>query len=198
MITDYTSQPLKLPEKLPVGPLRDTVMFPGTSLPIVSGRVKSKSALDQAWSTNRQIVFVTQKNSRIEDPDGKDLYQVGTVCLLKRMIRNPDGEYTVSAEGLTRVFIKSYTQNEPYLEAAVEEIPELFEKTEETEALMRTIRDQFRRFIELGGNPLFDPSALSNWAASWTVVSQNDDPNLLVNSIAQAVDLKTIDKQQIL
>lgn len=198
MIPDFTAQPLKLPEKLPVGPLRDTVMFPGTSLPIVSGRIKSKAALDQAWATNRQIVFVTQKNSRIEDPESKDLYQVGTICLLKRMIRNPDGEYTVSAEGLARVFIKSYSQTDPYLEAEVEEIPELFEKNEEVEALMRTIRDQFRRFIELGGNPLFDPNALSNWAASWTVVSQNDDPNLLVNSIAQAVDFKTIDKQQLL
>lgn len=198
MFTNYTSQPIKLPEKLPVGPLRDTVMFPGTSLPIVSGRPKSKAALDQAWGDNRLIVFVAQKNGRTEDPSEKDLYQVGTICLLKRMIKNPEGEYTVSAEGLSRVFIKDYTQAEPYLAAVVEEVPELFEKNEETEALMRTVKEQFRRFIELGGNPLFDPGTLSNWASSWAAVSQNEDPNLLVNSIVQAVDFKTIDKQQIL
>lgn len=198
MITDYTSQSIKLPDRLPVGPLRDTVMFPGTSLPIVSGRAKSKVALDRAWETNRLIVFVTQKNGRIEDPKEKDLYQVGTVCLVKRMIKNPDGEYTVSAEGLTRVYIKNFTETENFLEAEVEEIPELFEKTETTEALTRTVKEQFRRFIELGGNPLFDAGALSNWAASWTVISQNEDPNLLVNSIAQAVDFKTVDKQQLL
>ncbi|MDO8498897.1 MAG: endopeptidase La [bacterium] len=194
MINDYPMSTNKLPEKLPVGPLRDTVMFPGTSLPIVSGRLKSKTALDQAWSGNRQIVFVTQKNSRVEDPGDKDLYQVGTVCLLKRMIKNPEGEYTVSAEGLARVFLKNYTQTETYLEAEVEEIPELYEKNEETEAMTRTVKEQFRRFIELGGNPLFDPGTLSNWA----MVSQNEDPNLLVNSIAQAIDFKTIDKQQLL
>ncbi|MCL5784899.1 MAG: endopeptidase La [Patescibacteria group bacterium] len=198
MIADYSSQSIKLPDRLPVGPLRDTVMFPGTSLPIVSGRIKSKSALDRAWDTNRLIVFVTQKNSRVEDPKEKDLYQVGTVCLIKRMIKNPDGEYTVSAEGLVRVYIKNFTQFDPFVEAEVEEIPELYEKNEETEALMRTAKDQFRHFIELGGNPLFDPGALSNWASSWSVITQNEDPNLLINSIAQAVDFKAIDKQQLL
>ncbi len=198
MLSDYAARTVKLPPRVPVGPLRDTVMFPGTTLPIVSARVKSKAALDQAWATDRLIIFVTQKNSKVEDPGEKDLYQVGTVCLIRRLIKNPEGEYTVSAEGLTRVFIKNLTQTDPYLEAEVEEIPELYEKTEETEALTRTLREQFRRFIELGGNPLFDQSTLSNWAVSWTVISQNDDPNLLVNSVCQAIDFKTIDKQQIL
>ncbi|MDO8429347.1 MAG: endopeptidase La [Candidatus Daviesbacteria bacterium] len=197
MYNDLPSSSVKLPEKLPVGPLRDTVMFPGTSLPIVSGRIKSKLALDAAWATNRMIVFVTQKNSRIEDPNEKDLFQVGTVCLLKRMIKNPEGEYTVSAEGLTRVFIKNYTQGSTFLEAEIEEIPELYEKTAEIEALMRNVRDQFKRYVELGGNPLFDPG-LSNWTTSWTIISHNEDPNLLVNSIAQVIDFKTIDKQQLL
>ncbi len=198
MIPDLNLHSMKLPDRLPVGPLRDTVMFPGTSLPIVSGRPKSKAALDKAWETNRLIVFVAQKNGRIEDPSEKDLYQVGTVCLLKRMIKNPEGEYTVSAEGLARVFIKNFTQDEPFLEAEVEEIPELFEKTEEIEALMRNVREQFKRFIELGGNPLFDPGALSNWTANLSIISHNDDPNLLVNSVAQVIEFKTLDKQQML
>ncbi|MDD2822896.1 MAG: endopeptidase La [Candidatus Daviesbacteria bacterium] len=198
MITDYSTSPIKLPERLPIGPLRDTVMFPETTLPIVSGRSKSKAALDQAWATDRLVVFVTQKNSKIEDPEAKDLFQVGTVCLLKRMIKNPEGDYTVSAEGLTRVFIKKIAQAGSYLEAEVEEIPQLFEKNEETEALVRTVREQFKKYIELGGNPMFDPSAIPTWTANWAVIIQNDDPNLLVNSIAQAIDFKVIDKQQLL
>ncbi len=189
---------LKVPQVLPVSPLRDTVMFPGTSLPIAAGRIKSRAALDSAWEGNRLIIFVTQKNPRVEDPEEKDLYTIGTVCLLKRMIKTPEGEYTVSAEGLSRIFIKSFTSKEPFLEAEIEEVPELYEKTDDVEALMRTVREQFRRFIELGGNPLFDPTSLSNWTTTWTVISQNEDPNLLVNSITQAVDFKTIDKQQIL
>lgn len=194
MSTNYISQPIRLPNALPVSPLRDTVMFPGTSLPIVSGRAKSKSALDAAWANDRLVIFVTQKNSRVEDPKPNDLYQVGTVCLIKRMIKNPEGEYTLQAEGLTKVFIKNFIQIEPFLEAEIEEIPELYEKNEETEALMRTVREQFRRFIELGGNPIFDPGVLSNW----TIIASNEDPNLLVNSLSQAIEFKTIDKQQIL
>ena len=198
MITDYLTQSIKLPDQLPVGPLRDTVMFPETTLPIVSGRPKSKSALDSAWSTNRLIVFVTQKNSRLEDPGAKDLYQVGTVCLLKRMIKNPEGDYTVSAEGLTRVYLKNITQTDPYIEAEIAEIPQLFEKNEETEALVRTVREQFKKYIELGGNPMFDLAVMPSWTANWAVIIQNDDPNLLVNSITQAIDFKVIDKQQLL
>lgn len=195
MATSLIAHPIKLPEKLPVGPLKDTVVFSGTTVPIIAGRLKSKAALDVAWSNDRLIVFVTQKNNRIEDPSAEDLYQVGTACLVKRMIRNPGGEYTLQAEGLVRVFIKSFIQTEPYFEAEIEEIPELYERNEEVEALMRTVKEQFRAFIELGGgNPMFDPQTISNW----TIISSNDDPNLLVNLICQAIEFKTIDKQQIL
>ncbi len=193
MALDPLSQPLKLTKTMPVGPLRGTVIFPGNTVPIISGRAKSKAALDAAWATNRLIVFVTQKNERIDDPEPKDLYQVGTVCLIKRILK-VDGEYQMSAEGLVRVFLKKFIQTTPYFEAEIEEIPELYEKTEETEALIRTVKDQLRRYLELGGNALFDPSGLS----SWSFLTQNEDPNHLVNSICQMIEFKTIDKQQIL
>lgn len=193
MNIDPLTHPLKLKPTLPVGLLRGTVIFPGNSIPIVSGRPRSKAALDAAWETDRLIVFVTQKNERIEEPKENDLYSVGSVCLLRRLIKI-DGEYTVTAEGLVRVFIKNFTQTHPYLEAEIDEIPELYEKNEETEALIRTVKDQLKRYLELGGNSLFDPTALSNWS----LLSSYEDPNQLVNSICQAVDFKTIDKQQIL
>lgn len=193
MALDPAVQPLKLRSNLPVAPLRGTVIFPGNNVPIVSGRVKSKAALDTAYATDRLIVFVTQKNDRIDDPTEHDLYQVGTVCLIRRIIK-VDGEYQVSAEGLVRVFVKQYTQTDPYFEAEIEEIPELYEKNEETEALTRSVREQLRRYLELGGNPLFDPVGLSNLS----LLPTNDDPNQLVDLICQAIDFKTIDKQQIL
>ncbi len=189
-----TSEPLKLKPTMPVGPLRDTVIFPGNSVPIISGRPKSKAALDTAWNSDKLIVFVTQKNSKIEDPAEKDLYKVGTVCLIRRVVKNPEGEYTLQAEGLSRVFLKNFTQTEAYLEAEIEEIPDLYEKTEQTEALVRTVREQVKRYLELGGNPFFDQSNIANWS----LFTYSDDPNQLVNSITQAIDFKTIDKQQIL
>lgn len=190
----FPSEPVKLKPTMPVGPLRDTVIFPGNSVPIISGRPKSKAALDVAWNSDKLIVFVTQKNSRIEDPSDKDLYKVGTVCLIRRVIKNPEGEYTLQAEGMARVFIKNFTQVDPYLEAEIEEIPELYERSDQTEAQVRTVREQVRRFMELGGSPFFDQNIFTNWS----VFSYTDDPNQLVNTITQAIDFKTIDKQQIL
>ena len=186
--------PLAFKPTMPVGPLRDTVIFPGNSVPIISGRPKSKAALDLAWNSDKLIVFVTQKNSKIEDPSEKDLYKVGTVCLIRRVVKNPEGEYTLQAEGLSRVFIKNFTKTEPYLEAEIEEIPELYERSEQTEALVRTVREQVKRFLELGGNPFFDQSNFANWS----LFTYSDDPNQLVNSVVQSIDFKTIDKQQIL
>ncbi len=178
MPLDPTIQPLKLRSTLPVAPLRGTVIFPGNNVPIISGRVKSKAALDAAYSADRLIVFITQKNDRIDDPSASDLFQVGTVCLIRRIIK-VDGEYQVSAEGLLRVFVKKYAQTDPYFEAEIEEIPELYEKNEETEAMVRTVRDQLRRYLELGGNPLFDPIGLSNVS----LLSTNEDPDQLVHLI---------------
>jgi len=185
--------PLKLSKTLPVAPLRGTVIFPGQTVPIVSARAKSKAALDAAWASNRLIVFVTQKNERIDEPETKDLFQVGTVCLIKRIVK-VDNEYQLSAEGLVRVFIKNFVENDAFFEAEIEEVPELYERNEQTEALIRTVKEQLRRFLELGGNALFDPSGLANWS----LVSANEDPNTLTNSICQLIEFKTLDKQQIL
>ncbi len=186
--------PLKLKPTLPVGPLRDTVIFPGNSVPIISGRPKSKAAIDMAWNSDKLVVFVTQKNSRIEDPADKDLYKVGTVCLIRRVVKNPEGEYTLQAAGMARVFIKQFSKTEPYLEAEIEEIPELYERSDQTEALVRTVRDQVKRYLELGGNPFVDQMNFANWS----IFTYTDDPNQLVNSVTQSIDFKTIDKQQIL
>ncbi len=193
MALDPITNPLKLNKNLPVAPLRGTVIFPGNTVPIVSARPKSRAALDSAWATNRLIVFVAQKNERIDDPSEDDLFQVGTVCLIKRILK-VDNEYQLSAEGLVRVFIKQYNQTDPYLEAEIEEIPELYEKNEETEALTRTVKEQLKKYLELNGNPLFDVSSLANWP----LLTASDDPNLLVNSICQIIEFKAIDKQQIL
>ncbi len=189
-----SAEPIKLKPTLPVGPLRDTVIFPGNAVPIISGRTKSKQAVDAAWNSDKLILFVAQKNHRIEEPTEKDLYSVGTVCVIRRVVKNSDNEYTLNAEGVARVFIKNFTQTEPFLEAEIEEIPELYEKSEQIEALTRSVRDQVKRFIELAGNPLFDPGNFANWS----LFAYGDDPNQLVNTVSQVIDFKTIDKQQIL
>ena len=187
------SESVKLQPTLPVGPLRDTVIFPGNPVPIISGRMKSKAAVDAACASDKLIVFVTQKNHLVEDPSEKDLYKDGTACLIRRIVKSPDGEYTLTAEGITRVYLKNFVQTEPYLEAEIEEIPELYEKSEQTEALSRTVREQVKRLMELLGNPMFETGF-----SGMPLYNFGDDPNQLVNSVTQIVDFKTIDKQQIL
>ena len=193
-IRPFPTQPVALKPTMPIGPLRDTVIFPGNSVPIISGRPKSKAALDVSWNTDKLIVFVTQKNSRIEDPLEKDLYKIGTVCMIRRVVKSPEGDYTLQAEGLARVYLKEFTKTDVYLEAAIEEIPELYERSEQTEALVRTVREQVKRYLELGGNPFLDSSNFANWS----LFTYSEDPNQLVNTVAQAIDFKTIDKQQLL
>ncbi len=179
---------------LPIAPLRETVIFTGITWPIQSNRIKSKAAIDASFARDdKLIVFVTQKNSHVDNPGPKDVYSVGTVCSIRRVVKNSEGEYTLSAEGISRVYIKNFTQLEPFLEAEIEEIPELFEKTDQTEALVRTVREQLRRFWELVGNPILD-FGVSNWS----IFANTEDPNQLINSICQIVDFKVIDKQQIL
>ncbi|MBI2012443.1 endopeptidase La [Candidatus Curtissbacteria bacterium] len=178
----------KLKNELPVVPLRDTVVFPSSMVPITVGRPKVKLGLDSAWSSDRLAVFVSQKNPRIENPAPNDIYSVGTVGLIRRLWR-VDNEYNLAVEGLSRVYLKEFIQIEPFLAVKVEEIPELTQKTEEIEALFRTLLAKIKKYSELGGVLSLESSIH---------IFSTDDPNQLVNIVTASIDLKTADKQQIL
>jgi len=181
-------QKLKLRNELPVVTLRDTVVFPGSMIPLTVGRSKVKTALDISRTKDNLAIFVSQKNPRLEIPQPSDLYQVGTVATIKRLWK-VDGDYNLMVEGLYRVYLKEITQLEPYLLAKIEEIPELAERTEETEALIRHIFTKIRRYTEVGGVLTLE-SSIS--------IFSTDDPNQLVNSITASIDIKASDKQQVL
>ena len=178
----------RLKNELPVVPLRDTVVFPSSMVPITVGRPKVKLGLDDTWAADRLAVFVAQKNPRIENPAPNDIYSVGTVGLIRRLWK-VDNEYNLAVEGLARVYLKEFTQIDPYLAVRAEEIPELSQKTEETEALFRNTLNKIKRYGELGGILTLESSIH---------IFSTDDPNQLVNIITASIDLKTADKQQIL
>ena len=177
-----------LKNELPIVPLRDTVVFPSSMIPITVGRPKVKLGLDSSWASDRLAVFVSQKNPRIENPAPNDIYSVGTVGLIRRLWK-VDNEYNLAVEGLMRVYLKEFSQIEPYLAVKVEEIPEISQKTEETEALFRNILAKIKKYGELGGILTLESSIH---------IFSTDDPNQLVNIITASIDLKTQDKQQIL
>lgn len=178
----------RIKNELPIVPLRDTVVFPSSMVPITVGRPKVKVGLDNAWNLEKLAVFVAQKNPRIENPAPNDLYSVGTVGLIRRLWK-VDNEYNLAVEGLTRAYLKEFTQIDPYLAVRVEEVPQLSQKTEETEALFRNILAKIKRYGELGGTLTLESSIH---------IFSTDDPNQLVNIVAASIDLKTSEKQQIL
>ena len=178
----------RLKSDLPIVPLRDTVVFPSSMVPITVGRPKVKLGLDSAWASDRLAVFVAQKNPRVENPAPNDIYAVGTVGLIRRLWK-VDNEYNLAVEGLSRVYLKEFVQIDPYLSVKVEEVPELTQKTEEIEALFRNILAKIKRYGELGGTLTLESSIH---------IFSTDDPNQLVNIVSASIDLKTSDKQQIL
>lgn len=182
------SQKPNFKNELPIVPLRDTVVFPSSMVPITVGRPKVKLGLDAAWAGDRLAIFVSQKNPRVENPAPNDIYSVGTVGLIRRLWK-VDNEYNLAVEGVSRVYLKEFTQIDPYLSVKVEEIPELAQKTEESEALFRNILAKIKRFGELGGTLTLESSIH---------IFSTDDPNQLVNIVAASIELKTVDKQQIL
>jgi ATP-dependent Lon protease len=187
-VINLQNQKTKTKDQLPVVTLRDTVVFPGSMVHLTVGRTKVKAAIDTAYSGDRLAIYIAQKNPRVETPGIADLYQVGTVGIIRRLWK-VDGDYNLAVEGLYRVYLKEYVQQDPYLLSRFEEIPELAERNEKTEALFRNILAKIRRYGEVGGALTLE-SSIS--------IFSTDDPNQLVNAIAASIEIKATDKQQIL
>ena len=114
-LVEDKDQKLNIPSKLPVLLLRDIVVFPYMIVPLFVGREKSKNAIDQALSTHRMILLLTQKDMEIEDPKREDVYDMGTVALIMRMLKLPDGRIRVLVQGLSRARIASFDEGLPQL-----------------------------------------------------------------------------------
>jgi ATP-dependent Lon protease len=151
-LIEERDQKLQIPEKLPVLLLRDIVVFPYMIAPLFVGREKSKNAIDHSLATNRMILLLTQKEMEIEDPKRADVYDVGTVALIMRMLKLPDGRVRILAQGLIRAKIESFEEDQPFVQAKIAVIhePETKEKTIENEALIRNVRSGLEKATSLG------------------------------------------------
>lgn len=147
-VTEGANPPI--PSELPILPLRGMVVYPLTVLPLNVGQARSLRLVDEvATSANRLVGLVTIKNDKFEDAGPDDVYDVGTVAVIHRMLRAPDGTVRLIVQGLERIRVQEYIAREPYLKARVEPAPEEVEKTVEVEALMRNTIDLFRRLVSL-------------------------------------------------
>ncbi|MBU4321227.1 MAG: endopeptidase La [Nitrospinae bacterium] len=182
---------IEIPQSLPVLPIRDIVVFPYMILPLFVGREMSIKAIEHSLSTNKMIMLIAQKALNAENPSPSDLYNVGTVGLIMRMLKLPDGRVKVLVQGLTKAKTVKFLQEEPFFTASIEKItdtqPE--EITIETEAIMRTVKEQIDKTASLGKAILPD---------IMIVIENLEDPGKLADLIASNIGLKTDHAQEVL
>ncbi|NUM43942.1 MAG: endopeptidase La [Anaerolineales bacterium] len=139
----------KIPDVIPILPLRGIVVYPYTAVPLTIGQPRSIRLIDDSQTETRFIGLVTSKDSEIEAPGPQELFQIGTVATIHRTFRVPDGTIRLLVQGLARFRIEEFSQTEPYLKARITLIPEVREEGLETEALARNARSQFEHVAEL-------------------------------------------------
>src|SRR4029078_655694 len=190
--SDRTPSPseVNLQQPLPILPVRDTVLFPHAVLPLTVGR-ESSVQLINSLGEDKTIVVVAQREARIDAPQPSDLYTVGTLAVVHKVVKMPNQSLFVFAEGLERVHVDEYTQLAPYMNAKVTTIAEVIPpKSAEEEALQRNVLTLFQQIV--AGSP-----TLSDELA--TVAMNIDEPGRLVDFVASSLPtLSTRDKQEIL
>src|SRR5712692_4914094 len=143
---------LNIPNVLPVLPLKDTVVYPFAVQPLGVGQDRSIRLIDAVMRGNRLVVLVAQKSPEIELAGPNDIFRVGTVARIARMIRMPDGTLQIIVQGLERVDIGKFTRGKPYLTAHITLKPEIQESDDETEAIKRNVVGYFQRLMTLVQN----------------------------------------------
>ena len=181
-------RPENNPLRVPVIPIRDGIVFPHTESILTFGRPKSLAALENAFAGGRLVCFVLQRNPRQNNPELTDLYQVGTVAHIERMIRS-DGEVNALVKGISRARIVSYNQSAEYLEALIDEVDETVADSDEMTALMNHTISLFKKSLSLGKQADF---------MVFMNIMSDVNPAELADQIASTLDIKGSERQEIL
>lgn len=182
---------MQIPSVLPSLPLRDIVIYPFMIVPLFVSRDKSIRAVEEALNENRMIVLVSQKDLNKEDPSQEDLFQTGTVAIIMRMLKLPDGRIRILIQGLSRTKIDSIDSSGAYVKASITPISEPLapENSLEVEALVRNVRGSMERAASLGKN--ISPEVLA-------IIANLDDAGRLADLSASNLELKVEDAQSVL
>lgn len=176
-------------DELPLIPLRNMVVFPQMIVPLFIGRSKSVKALEDTLEKERLVVFASQKIEDIEEPSPDDICTIGTLAEIVQMLALPDGTTKILVEGVTRVKITGFTQNDPYYKVKISKIAEVSEVTVEVEALIRMIIKKFEKYVKL--NKRIPSETLMS-------IINVENPGRLADLVASYLTLKIEEKQAIL
>jgi ATP-dependent Lon protease len=179
----------KYPDVLPILPLRGVVVYPQTAVPLTVGQPRSIKLVDEVVGGDKLVGLVAAVNPELESPGPADLYRVGTIATVHRLLRAPDGTIRLLVQGMDRFRVSEFIAEEPYLKARIELVPETVEEGLEIDALARNARDQFQQITQM------IPSFPEELASSITSV---EDALQTAYTIAnfQRMDIK--DSQEIL
>lgn len=180
-----------IPDIIPLLPVRDVVIYSYMILPLMVGREKSIKAVEQAVSGNRLIFLATQKLSSDEDPTPGDIYSVGTVAMVVKMLKLPDGRVKILVQGVAKGRIVSYLSSANYFMVQIDKIqePAVEGVTIEIEALMRTVKENSEKILQLRG--IVSPDAVA-------ILDSIEDPGRLADLVASNLKLRVEESQQIL
>lgn len=174
---------------LPILPLKDAVVFPDTMMPLAVGQPRSVQLIDDVLRGDKQVGLVTAKSPDIEVPGPDDVYRIGVLASIQKMIKAPDGTLRIIAQGIRRIEIEKFTAEQPYLVAEVHDLPDIVEQGTELEALQRNLVSIYTRIVSLVP---YLPEELEMAAAGI------EDPATLGYFIASTMRIKTEDKQKLL
>jgi ATP-dependent Lon protease len=183
------SVPRQLPDEIAVLPLRDAVAFPEMPVPLNIGQARSVELINDALRGDRSVVLMAGRDPEVETPGPGELYSVGVLGSVARMIRLPDGSLRVLVQGGQRVRIEDWVSTEPYLVARVAQAPDVVRESAELVALMRNVQQTFSDIV---GQVPYLPEELQ------VMVANVDDPIVLTHVIAGALRLKAEEKQELL
>jgi ATP-dependent Lon protease len=186
---DHALDEIEVPGTLPVLPLKDTVVFPDSMLPLAIGQERSIQLIDDVVNGDRLVALVASRSREIEVPGWDDLYDVGTAALVQRMLRVPDGTQRILVQGLKRIKLKQRVRTDPYLVGRFEPLPDVVKETRELQALTQNVRNLFARII---GLLPYLPEELAIAAANV------EEPSALSHLVASTLRLKTEEKQLLL
>ena len=181
----------RVPHVLPILPLRNTVLFPGVVVPISAGRDASIRLINEANETTKTIGVVAQTDENTEIPEGKDVYRLGTVARILRVLKMPDGNVTIIIQGKKRFQIEGIVEEKPYIKAAITEVSDIKPDTndKEFEATIDAIRDLAIKIIQ--ENPNIPSEAAF-------AIRNIESTSFLINFIASNMNATVLEKQAVL
>lgn len=183
--------PDDLPDELAILPLKNTVLFPGVVIPITVGRQKSIKLVKKAYNGNKLIGVIAQKNSQVEEPEYKDLYDIGTIARIIKILVLPDGNTTIIIQGKRRFQVDEILQEDPFITVSYDLLDHKFANAnkKESKALIQSLKDSALKILQL--NPEIPQEAQ-------TALNNINNPNFLTHFLSSNLNAEVEDKQKLL